>query len=155
MAGTAPLIEKCSVFLEHQPLPDSYPLPFPGLTGYVAKIFDLSMQDVWHVGFLGPPGLVPEPGDSDWDAPRALSWVAMATDEEPEDGVIGVVDRGVLDNSVTVLRVSARKDLEGHLWPMGQSLSALAAPAKAERKALELSVSLQPAAPATPFGPRM
>lgn len=158
MSDAASLVEKCSIFLEHQPLPDSYPLPFPGLTGYMAEISDLDMQDVWHVGFLGPPGLVPDAGSSDWDAHRALSWVALAIHEEPDDtvaGILGVFNRGVLDNSSTVLRVSARKDLVGHVWPADQSLAALSAPAHADREALKLAASLPPSAPASAAGPRL
>ena len=158
MTDSSSFAEKCSIFLEHQPLPDSYPLPFPGLTGYMAEITDLDMQDVWHVGFLGPTGLVPDVGSSDWDVGRALSWVALAIHEEPEDGVmeiLGVIDRGVLDNSSTVLRVSGRKDVAGHVWPMGQSLEALSAPALADRQALRLAASLPPSDPAPAAGPRL
>ena len=154
-------VERCSIFLEHQPVPDSYPrehLPFPGLTGYMVEIADLNMEDFWHVGFFGPPGLVPDSDSLDWDARRALSWVALAIDEEPADGVmelLGVIDRGVLDNSSTVLHVSARPDLAGIPWPMGQSMSTLAAPAATEREALRLGNALPSSSRVAPAGPRM
>lgn len=145
--------KKCLIFLEHQSLPESYPFPFPGLTGYVAEIADVNMQDFWHVGFLGPRNLVPEEGSSEWDASRALSWVALAISEESKEEMMEIM--GVIDNSATALRVSARKDLESHPWPLDQSLDALSALALTEREALKMDSTLSPASQASLSSPRI
>lgn len=147
----------CVIEIEQQELSSDYPLPFPGLVGYHVTVGDIDMDEERHLGFLGPPGLVPEPGSTVWQADRIVSWVAKAIREDDDfDEIASMIERAVSRPSSTAVVVpSGRKDVEALEWPGGKGVAELSAPAYAQWEALRLESSLPCESAPRPPSPRL